>query len=202
MQLSHAFSGMAATFDEPNLVVSAGLVPALALAQRVEIAGLADDMVSVPGPAGANAGAKVLSLVAGMTAGADCIDDVDVLRHGAMSRLFTGVKAPSTIGTFLRAFTFRHVRQLDAVAARVLVGLADATPLLPGIGSGCVVDIDDTVKPVFGAAKQGAQFGYTKVRGLNAQLATLSTDTRTLCAIPVFINAIRTRTEATGGSEV
>ncbi|MEI2716398.1 MAG: IS1380 family transposase [Candidatus Nanopelagicales bacterium] len=86
------------------------------------------------------------------------------------------IKAPSTIGTFLRGFTFGHVRQLDAVASRTLIGLAQATPVLPGIGSGCVIDIDDTVKPVFGARKQGSQFGYTKVRGLNAQLATISTD--------------------------
>jgi Transposase DDE domain group 1 len=111
-----------------------------------------------------------------MCAGADSIDDIDVLRHGAMGRVFTGIKAPSTLGTFLRGFAFGHVRQLDAVAARTLIGLTTATPLLPGFGSGCVIDIDDTVKPVFGAGKQGAEFGYTKVRGLNAQLATISTD--------------------------
>ena len=116
-----------------------------------------------------------MSLVAGMTAGADSIDDLDVLRHGAMGRLFTHIKAPSTIGTFLRGFTFGHVRQLDAVASRTLIALGQATDLLPGIEAGCVIDIDDTVKPVFGARKQGSQFGYTKVRGLNAQLATIST---------------------------
>ncbi len=176
MQLSHALPAMSATFDEPNLVVSSGLIPAVGLAHRVGIADLADGLVTVPGPAGANAGAKVMSLVAGMAAGADSIDDLDVLRHAAMGRVFTDIKAPSTIGTFLRGFTFGHVRQLDAVASRTLIGLAQATPVLPGIGSGCVIDIDDTVKPVFGARKQGSQFGYTKVRGLNAQLATISTD--------------------------
>lgn len=175
MQLSHALPAMSATFDEPNLVVSSGLVPTVGLAQRVGIADLADRLVTVPGPAGANAGAKVMSLVAGMTAGADCIDDLDVLRHAAMGRVFTGVKAPSTIGTFLRGFTFGHVRQLDAVAARTLIGLTQATDLLPGIDAGCVIDIDDTVKPVFGVGKQGSEFGYTRVRGLNAQLATIST---------------------------
>ena len=175
MQLSHALPAMSATFDEPNLVVSSGLIPAVGLAHRVGIADLADGLVTVPGPAGANAGAKVMSLVAGMTAGADSIDDLDVLRHGAMGRVFTGIKAPSTIGTFLRGFTFGHVRQLDAVAARTLIALTQDTDLLPGIESGCVIDIDDTVKPVFGARKQGAQFGYTRVRGLNAQLATIST---------------------------
>lgn len=175
MQLSHALPAMSATFDEPNLVVSSGLIPAVGLAQRVGITDLADRLVTVPGPAGANAGAKVMSLVAGMTAGADSIDDLDVLRHGAMGRVFTGVKAPSTLGTFLRGFTFGHVRQLDAVAARTLIGLAEATDLLPGIDAGCVIDIDDTVKPVFGVGKQGSEFGYTRVRGLNAQLATIST---------------------------
>ncbi|MEI2718257.1 MAG: IS1380 family transposase [Candidatus Nanopelagicales bacterium] len=176
MQLSHALPVMSATFDEPNLVVSSGLVPAVGLAQQVGIAELADDLVTVPGPAGANAGAKVMSLVAGMATGADSISDLQVLRHAAMGRVFTQVKAPSTIGTFLRGFTFGHVRQLDAVASRTLVGLVQATPLLPGIESGCVIDIDDTVKPVFGAGKQGSEFGYTRVRGLNAQLATISTD--------------------------
>ena len=121
---------MSATFDEPNLVVSSGLIPAVGLAQRVGLAELADDLVTVPGPAGANAGAKVMSLVAGMTAGADSIADLDVLRHAAMGRVFTGIKAPSTIGTFLRGFTFGHVRQLDAVASRTLIGLTQATPLL------------------------------------------------------------------------
>ena len=176
MQLSHALPVMSATFDEPNLVVSSGLIPAVGLAQQVGIAELADDLVTVPGPAGANAGAKVMSLVAGMATGADSISDLQVLRHAAMGRVFTHIKAPSTIGTFLRGFTFGHVRQLDAVASRTLIGLTRATPLLPGIESGCVIDIDDTVKPVFGAGKQGSEFGYTRVRGLNAQLATISTD--------------------------
>ncbi|MEZ5185156.1 MAG: IS1380 family transposase [Candidatus Nanopelagicales bacterium] len=171
MQLSHGPARVSASFDEPNLVVSAGLVPALRLAQKVGLSGLAEKHVS----AGANPGAKVMSLVAGMAAGADSIDDLDVLRHAGASRVFTGVRAPSTLGTFLRGFTFGHVRQLDAVAARALAGLAGHTRLLPGIEARCLIDIDDTVKGVYGPGKQGAQFGYTKVRGLNAQLATMST---------------------------
>ena len=99
-----------------------------------------------------------------MDAGADSIDDLDVLRHAGKGHLCTGVRAPSTIGTFLRGFTFGHGRQLDAVAARTLIGLAKHTAVLPGIDTGAVIDIDHTVKPVFGAAKQGAEFGYTKVR--------------------------------------
>lgn len=175
MQLSHAFASMSAAFDEPNLVVSAGLVPVAALAEQVGIADLARQRLTVPGDAGANAGAKVMCLVAGMAAGADTIYGMDVLRHGATDVLFGGIRAPSTLGTFLRAFTFGHVRQLDAVASRALVGLAGRTDLLPGIDQGCLIDIDDTIDRVYGAAKQGAAFGYTGVRGLNAQVATIST---------------------------
>ena len=86
----------------------------------------------MPTDKGANAGLKVASLVAGMVAGADSIDDMALLRHGGMGRVFTGAYAPSTLGSFLRAFTFGHVRQLDAVASRFLTGLADQTPLLAG----------------------------------------------------------------------
>ena len=83
-----------------------------------------------------NAAVKAAAVVAGMLAGADCIDDLDVLRHGAMGRVFTGVRAPSTLGTFLRSFTFGHVRQLDAVDARPLAGLATSVPrLLAGAGT-------------------------------------------------------------------
>ena len=114
---------------------------------------------------GAIAHLKVPALVAGMLAGADSIDDMDLLRHGGMGRLFNGVRAPSTLGTFLRSFTFGHVRQLDAVAARFLVGLAKNAPILPGVGQGCYVDIDDTIKATYGYAKQGVGYGYTKVKG-------------------------------------
>jgi hypothetical protein len=171
MQLSHSPARCSASFDEPNLLVSAGLVPAVRLAQKVGLHDLAEQHVT----AGANPGSKVMSLVAGMAAGADSIDDLDVLRRAGAGRVFTGVRAPSTLGTFLRGFTFGHVRQLDAVAARVLTGLAEQVPLLPGIQTGCLIDIDDTVKDVYGPGKQGAEFGYTKIRGLNAQLATIST---------------------------
>ena len=110
-----------------------------------------------------------------MAAGADSIDDMDLLRHGGMDRLFCGVRAPSTLGTFLRTFSFGHVRQLDAVAARFLTGVARCAPLLPGAGRVAFVDIDDTVKATHGYLKQGAGFGYTHVKGLNALLATVST---------------------------
>ena len=87
-----------------------------------------------------NAHLKVPALVAGMVAGADSIDDMDLLRHGGMGRLFTGVRAPSTLGTFLRSFTFGHVRQLDAVASRFLIALAKNSPILAGADQGCYVD--------------------------------------------------------------
>jgi len=94
-----------------------------------------------------------------------------------MGRLFTGIRAPSTLGTFLRTFTFGHVRQLDAVASRFLVALAKNAPILPGADQACYVDIDDTIKATHGYAKQGAGYGYTGVKGLNALLAIVSTPT-------------------------
>jgi hypothetical protein len=118
-----------------------------------------------------------------MVAGADSIDDMALLRHGGMGRIFSRAYAPSTLGSFLRSFTFGHVRQLDAVASRFVSGLAARTPLVTGTGptetggSGgyVLVDIDDTIIEVHGYAKQGAAFGYSGVRGLNALLATVST---------------------------
>jgi len=107
MQLSHADPVRSARFDDRNLMSFAGLVPALALAHRAGLDELAERHLSVPGGAGGAAGAKVSSLVAGMVAGADSISDVGLLRHGAAPRLFTGVRAPSTLGTFLRAFPVR-----------------------------------------------------------------------------------------------
>jgi hypothetical protein len=81
-----------------------------------------------------------------MVAGADCIDGMDLLRHGGMGRLFGGVRAPSTLSTFLRAFSVGHVRQLDAVASRLLVNLASHTPILAGADAVAFVDVDDTVR--------------------------------------------------------
>ncbi len=162
-------------FDDPNLVSCAGLVPVLALAERCGLATLLAERLTVAAKGGANAAAKVPALVAGMVSGADSIDDMDLLRHGGMGRLFAGVRAPSTLGTFLRAFTFGHVRQLDAVAARLLAGLAAATPLLPDAEQLVLVDVDDTVRQTYGYAKQGAGYGYTGVKGLNALLAVVST---------------------------
>ena len=117
-----------------------------------------------------------------MAAGAGSIDDMDVLRHGAMPGLFDGVRAPSTLGSFLRSFTWGNVRQLDAVGRRMLAELAAAAPLLPGGEVLAFIDMDSMQKRVYGHAKQGAGFGHTKiqgktvlVRGLNALAAVIST---------------------------
>src|SRR6476661_6857642 len=130
MRLSHTLARISTAFDDPNLVASAGLVPVMGLAQEAGLEELARQHLSVPGDKGANAGLKVASLVAGMVAGADSIDDMALLRHGGMGRVFARAYAPSTLGSFLRAFTFGHVRQLDAIAARFLIAVAGLTRLL------------------------------------------------------------------------
>jgi len=182
VKASHRVS---AVFDDSNLVSAAGLVPLLRLA---ESAGLHRLLVGLTVPA-ANAAVKAVCVIAGMLAGADSIDDLDLLRHGAMRRVFSGVRAPSTFGTHLRSFTHGHVQQLDAIAAKVLAGLA---VLAPGLLAGsrqpegiAFLDVDDTIREVHGHAKQGAAFGYSGIRGLNAQLAVLSTP----IAAPVILRA-------------
>jgi hypothetical protein len=175
MRLSHGSPALSATFDDPNLVSVAGLAPVLGLAQSCRLGELVADKVTLKAAGGVNAQLKVPGLVAGMVAGADSIDDLDLLRHGGMGRLFGGIRAPSTYGTFLRAFTFGHVRQLDSVAAAFLTGLARSTPLLPGADQVTYLDLDDTIRETHGYAKQGVGYGYNKVKGLNALLACVST---------------------------
>jgi hypothetical protein len=193
MQLFHRSTSLSATFDDTNLVSAAGLVPAMLLAASTGLGELANRWLTLPGYFGANAGLKVTALVAGMLAGADSIDDMALLRHGGMKKLFTGAYAPSTLGSFLRAFTFGHVRQLDAVAWRWLVNVAQAAPIVTGINDYALVDIDDTIKEVHGYQKQGSGYGYSGVRGLNALIAIVST---TLSA-PIIIGS-RLRKGAAG----
>jgi hypothetical protein len=178
MQSSHAAAKVSAHFDDPNLVAYGGLEPVLRLAERCGLPTLTDELVRLPvskDGTGAFPAAKLMSLVGGMVAGADSIDDMDRLRHGAMPRLFAGVRAPSTLGSFLRSFTHGHVKQLHAVARRMLPRLAAHTPLLPGADQVAYVDIDDTIRRTHGYAKQGAGYGYSKVKGLNALLGIVST---------------------------
>lgn len=172
-----------ADFDEGNLIGAAGLIPVMALAESAGLADLVDEHVALPGSTGSNPHLKVPALVAGMVAGADSIDDMDLLRHGAIGKVFTGLRAPSTLGAFLRTFTFGHVRQLDAVASRFLVNLSKAAPVLAGADQVAYLDVDDTIRETHGYAKQGAGYGYSRVKGLNVLLAVVSTPT----AAPVIV---------------
>src|SRR5580658_74914 len=182
MRLLHGLARTQAWFDAPNLVSRAGLVPVMALAQRAGLAGLVADHVRPGGPCGVYAELKVPCLVAGMAAGADSIEDMDLLRHGAMPDLFGGIRAPSTLGSHLRSYTWGNVRQLEMVNRLLLGELARRCPLLPGRDTLAFVDIDAMQKRVYGHRKQGAGFGHTKiggksllVRGLNALAATICT---------------------------
>ncbi|MEH1130900.1 transposase, partial [Micromonospora sp. CPCC 206061] len=154
----------------------------MALAQRCGLHGILAQRLHVPTDKGSNGSGKVAAIVAGMLTGADSIDDLDVLRHGGMPLLFGGVYAPSTLGSFLRAFSHGHVRQLQAVSRQFLVRLARDAPLLPGAGAVTFVDVDSLLRRVYGKQKQGAGFGHAKVggyqvllRGLNPLVATIST---------------------------
>jgi hypothetical protein len=178
MQSFHAAARVSARFDDPNLIAYGGLAPLVRLAERCGLPELTGELVRLPASkdgTGSFPAVKVMALIAGMATGADSIDDMDRLRHGAMRRLFTGARAPSTLGSFLRSFTHGHVKQLHAVARRFLPRLAAHTPLLPGADQVAYLDLDDTIKPVHGYAKQGVGYGYNKVKGLNALVAALST---------------------------
>src|SRR6516225_9063410 len=126
----------------------------MALAQRAGLADLADEHVRIGRRCGVNAQVKVPCLVAGMIGGADSIEDMGLLRHGAMPALFGGVRAPSTLGSFLRSFTWGNVLQLQKVHRVFLGELARRTPLLPGAGAVAFIDIDSMQKRVYGHKKQ------------------------------------------------
>jgi DDE family transposase len=192
MQSSHAASAVDVVFDDPNLIADAGLVAVVALAEQVGLPELVTDLVRITGAAnsaGANPAAKVMSLLAGMVAGADSIEDVDRLRHAGNAAAFDQIRAPSTLGTFLRAFTHGHVQQLNAVLRRMLIALAGQAPLLPGAEELVFVDLDSTHRQVYGYAKQGAAVGRLKgKKTLHPLIATASTP----IARPVVL-AIRMR---------
>ena len=160
------------SFDDERLVANAGLVLIATLSRRLGIGPLVEKMVRLGGRAGAaRPGRKVLTLIHAIAAGADSIDDTDVLRAGATESLL-GHKAmaPSTLGTFLRAFSFGHVRQLDRV-----LGEAVKRAWAAGGGPGAkrlTIDIDSFLGEAKGRQKQGASRGYTGVRGYHPLLAT------------------------------
>lgn len=192
MRSSHAASAVDVLFDDPNLIADGGLVSVVALAEQVGLPELVSELVTISGAAnsaGANPAAKVMSLVAGMVAGADSIEDMDRLRQAGNAVVFDQIRAPSTLGTFLRAFTHGHVQQLNAVLRQTLIGLAERVPLLPGAEQVVFVDLDSTHRQVYGYAKQGAAVGRLKgKKTLHPLLATASTP----IAAPVVV-AVRMR---------
>jgi hypothetical protein len=168
----HPIDRVEVIFDDPNLVANAGLLLVGSLVVRVELEALVNTLVRLNGRVGgARPGRKVLTLVHSMIAGGSHIDHADVLRAGNTAGVLPHrVMAPSTLGTFLRAFTFGHVRQLEAVVGEVL---ARAWRFGAGPGSArLVIDVDSTICEVEGHKKQGAAFGYTKVLGYHPILAT------------------------------
>ena len=136
VKVSHRFAPDSAVFDDDNLVSCAGLVPVMTLAERTGLVELLAEKIHIAEPkvksGAANPAPKLATLVAGMCAGADSIDDIDVVRSGGMTALFGGVYAPSTIGTLLREFSFGHARQLESVLRAHLARLCGQVDLLPG----------------------------------------------------------------------
>jgi hypothetical protein len=206
VQGSHAWRGDSAMFDEDNLVSHAGLVPVLELAERAGLSQLLAEHVRFVDErvesGAANPTPKLTSIIAGMAAGADSIDDLDVIRSGGMKRVFGGVYAATTLGIQLREFTHGHTRQLSAVLRRHLIALAQQTPVLHGIDERASIDIDSLLRPVYGHDKQGASFGHTKIagktilrRGLSPLAVTISTET----AAPVMAG-VRLRAGRAGSS--
>ena len=159
-------------FDDEHAVAGAGIVLVATLVARLGIEALAERCVRLGSRAGAaNPGRKLLALLYAMALGADSIDDCELLRSGRTSVLLGGrVAAPSTLGTFLRSFSFGHVRQLDRVLGEALAR-AWAAGAGPGAGR-LVLDVDSFVGEVHGYQKQGAAFGYTRKRGYHPLLAT------------------------------
>ena len=172
MRSSHELDRVRVIFDDDHAVASAGLLLPATLATRLGIEALADEMVDLGDrPGAARPGRKLMTLVHSIVAGGDSIDDADVLRCGRTAEVLGHrVMAPSTLGTFLRSFTFGHVRQLDRLAEAVL-----ANAWAAGAGPGeepMTMDLDSTITEVHGKQKQGAAYGYTRQLGLHPLLAT------------------------------
>ncbi len=158
--------GLRVKFDDERAAWDAGVMVVATLARRLGIEALAGRLARLrrDRPGAANAGRKVMAILFAMVLGADSIDDCEVLRAGKTRRLLSGwMPAPSTLATFLRAFTFGHVRQLDALLGEALVKAWRAGG---GPGEGrLVVDVDSFVGEACGRLKQGAAYGYTKLLG-------------------------------------
>jgi Transposase DDE domain group 1 len=170
--VSRGIDRIAVTFDDPNLVANAGLLLVATLVARLGLEDLCNSTIRLAGRTGGfQPGRKILTLVHAMVAGASHIDHADLLRAGSTARVLPHrVMAPSTLGTFLRAFTFGHVRQFEKV-------IGDSLHRAWSLGAGpgdrqLVVDIDSTIREVFGTLKGAAAYGYTKVLGYHPILAT------------------------------
>ena len=207
MKVSHRFVPDSAVFDDDNLVSCAGLVPVMVLAEQTGMRALLGEKVRISAPriksGAANPAPKLATVVAGMCAGADSIDDLDVVRSGGMRTLFGGVYAPSTVGTLLREFTFGHARQLESVLGAHLVALCERVDLLPGADERVFIDIDSLLRPVYGHAKQGASYGHTKIAGkqiLRKGLSPLATTISTAASAPV-IAGMRLRAGKAGSAK-
>src|SRR5512143_2809403 len=179
----------------------------MALAERAGLSELIEEKVLLGGTrvrsAGVNPAGKLTTIIAGMAADADCIDDVDVVRAGGMGRMFGGVYAPATLGQFLREFTHGHTCQLASVLREHLVGLVADSELLPGIAEQAFIDIDSLLRPVYGQSKQGASFGHTKIAGrqvLRKGLSPLATTISTEHGAPV-VAGIRLRAGKAGSGK-
>lgn len=173
MPVSHTLDRVQVAFDEERLVANGGLLLPATLAQHLGVQDLIDNLVDLGGvPGSANVGEKAMTVISSVLAGGDCIDDVDALRAGSTGAVLGHrVAAPSTVGTFLRAFLWGHARQLDAVTREILRRAWKA-----GAGPGSdplTIDVDSTICETYGLLKQGASgFAYTGVRGYHPLLAT------------------------------
>ncbi|MHB8247055.1 MAG: IS1380 family transposase [Acidimicrobiales bacterium] len=171
---SHSLDRISVTFDDEHAVANAGLIQPATLAQHLGLRELFDEYVDLGAGAGhANVGLKAMTLVHSALVGGDCIDDADAMRCASTAEVLgQAVRAPSTVGTFLRSFTFGHVSQLDRVFDES-IRRAWAAGAGPGDGP-ITIDVDSSICEVYGLAKQGARFGHTKVRGYHPLLASLA----------------------------
>jgi len=175
VKASHNLARVAMTFDDDTLLPNGGLAVAALLAQKLGVADLIDEHVTIGGEAGANGGAKAVTVVGSALVGGDCIDDARVLQAGATRRLFDGVRAASTVGIWLRAFIWASVRQLDRVTRELLARAWQAGLGPADLSADLTIDVDSSVVETYGLAKQGgARFAYTGVRGYHPLLASLA----------------------------
>lgn len=173
-QACHSLDRIAVTFDDDHAVANAGLIQPATLAEHLRLRELFDELVDLGAARGrANVGIKAMTLIHSALAGGDCIDDADRMRVAETPAVLGhGVRAPSTLGVFLRSFTWGHISQLERAQGEAL-GRAWAAGAGPGDGP-VTVDVDSTICETYGLQKQGARFGYTRVRGYHPLLATVA----------------------------